>query len=645
MAHRGHHGAAALGLALAVCLSPAARAQTAPAVQTTLPEAKPSWLDDLCQKANAWACLERGVILANARQDDPALHHLWFGCASGDEPDGCVHVESLARQNRGAGLDLARERARLTGLCDTNDARGCLALGHMLMLGIGGPKDSHQARTRYQRACDTDPWTCAGLAWQREAARDLAQAAVLYARACAAGNLARGCRSHAAMLERGAGIKANRAAAAKVRENACQAGDGVSCWRLGESRSGAQALELETRACSLGVVAGCVAAGRLQKGHVVEEGQLLGLACFADQACREFAAVVAARSAKAALPVYENTCGKGDASACVEGAMLAGEGGADLAADVARARGLMEKACALKQPDGCGMAGVMLIQGMGGAADGAKGLAYIQQACEAGRAASCGDLGLVYLQGLGGLKADAARGKTLLEQGCKAGHTQSCEAVKVLAQAPAQPPAKKNFYAEARENERLAHAAAAACDARPEKVTCAEAGRRYLRPSAFLIPTDKERAIRYFGKACEAGDGPSCVEAASGAAFKSPERGRLLQRACDLGAGDGCTRAADELPGDDARRGALYEKGCALNDGSGCFLASAMVAKTPEAAVAFLRKACDLKDPNGCRYLADHLATGDGVTRDVAEARRLYEAACKYFGDKDASCAKLQQLK
>ncbi|HSD67205.1 MAG TPA: tetratricopeptide repeat protein, partial [Vicinamibacteria bacterium] len=124
-------------------------------------------------------------------------------------------------------------------------------------------------------------------------------------KACEGGDAA-SCASFARTLERGDGVAANPAKAARLFEGACAAGDGDACARLGSML-------------------------RLGKG--------------------------VAKDDRRAQTLLTNACDRGSARACGELGALLAEGGQGVPRDPARARALLKKACDGGYAEACGRAG------------------------------------------------------------------------------------------------------------------------------------------------------------------------------------------------------------------------------------------------------------------------------------------------
>nr|MDQ3032567.1 sel1 repeat family protein [Myxococcota bacterium] len=84
---------------------------------------------------------------------------------------------------------------------------------------------------------------------------------------------------------------------------------------------------------------------------------------------------------------------------------------------------------------GCGNLGYMLAHGRGVAADVARAAELYQRACDGGDAMGCSNLGLAYAQGTG-VPLDLARAMDLLRRACEAGRATACQNLEALRNPP-----------------------------------------------------------------------------------------------------------------------------------------------------------------------------------------------------------------
>jgi TPR repeat protein len=119
-----------------------------------------------------------------------------------------------------------------------------------------------------------------------------------------------------------------------------------------------------------------------------------------------------------------------------------------------------------------------------------------------------------------------------------------------------------------------------------------------------------------------------------------------LTQECDAKNGRSCVllgfryRDGEGVPKDPVKAGALQEKACNAGYGAGCmslaFLWEDGAPGDDVAKVIRLRiRGCELKEGSSCRHLGQMYLTGEGVTKDVARAIKLFEQACDELEDGD----------
>ncbi len=141
------------------------------------------------------------------------------------------------------------------------------------------------------------------------------------------------------------------------------------------------------------------------------------------------------------------------------------------------------------------------------------------------------------------------------------------------------------------------------------------------------LSEDEQAALDNYGKACDAGYGPSCM--ALGQLYQQGElvaqddarAQEYLQRACDLGESQACE--------------ALAPPAATGSAGAPTGAAPLAVAVTPAAApqqapdpLEQLKQGCRENDPVACNGLGERYAHGQGVERDYGVAAKLFKQAC-----------------
>ncbi len=365
---------------------------------------------------------------------------------------------------------------------------------------------------------------------------------------------------------------------------ACDAGDAISCGRLGNAY-----LRAESVAHDL---------ARAEKLHQKACG--LGLAA----SCTNWGALVATRSPAQAFAIYEKSCAAGDNTGCYdEGrALLTGEG---VAKDLVRAARLLLGACERGHPSGCSLTGRAYMLGEGFPKDEAKAATYLTRACEGDQsklsqangaplpamAESCSAAAKL-LEPLAKTDAEKRRVATMLEKACDWGYNRACNDAGTA-------------YVELGGEADKSHGMpmiARGCDM-GDPTACANMG-------TFRLESDPFGAAPFLEKACAGKNAQSCsnlgflYSKGSGVMLDMPKAVRLFERACELDNMLGCLFVG----------GAYYE-------GRG-------VKEDRTRARGFLEKACDGKVGKACAALARMYEYALGVDEDMTRARSYHRRAC-----------------
>ncbi|MGH7440656.1 MAG: tetratricopeptide repeat protein [Polyangiaceae bacterium] len=130
------------------------------------------------------------------------------------------------------------------------------------------------------------------------------------------------------------------------------------------------------------------------------------------------------------VAVCARECDAGSADRCrrLAATYAFGEGAAR---DEARATGLYEQACAMKDAPSCIFAGQMYEYAHGVAKDDEKAARFYRKACDMPSAAGCYNLAIMYENGRGVAK-DPARAAELYQVACTAGSRTACDKAKRL---------------------------------------------------------------------------------------------------------------------------------------------------------------------------------------------------------------------
>ncbi|MFN3990766.1 MAG: hypothetical protein ACK4IS_10960 [Erythrobacter sp.] len=179
---------------------------------------------------------------------------------------------------------------------------------------------------------------------------------------------------------------------------------------------------------------------------------------------------------------------------------------------------------------------------------------------------------------------------------------------------------------------------------------CNETGRFYRREESA---EEKAKAGRFYARACDLGEMVGCANQAALLRDSGNPADHLLARtafgkACDAGDAPSCFDLGRMLaqgrggPADMVRANALYDAACNANNRTACFNLAQNVARGDGApadlvrARALYEKSCELGERAGCNNLGYALEIGRGGPIDLARARGLYAKAC--LGGNPISC-------
>lgn len=114
------------------------------------------------------------------------------------------------------------------------------------------------------------------------------------------------------------------------------------------------------------------------------------------------------------------------------------------------------------------------------------------------------------------------------------------------------------------------------------------------------------------------------------------------EKACDGGDATAChglglmLQSGLKVPKDEKKAVAVFTKACGAGDGAACASLAGVYMNgeegqkpDPAKAASFYRKACDGGEAVSCADLAEMHQTGNGVAKDEAQAKVLFEKACK----------------
>ena len=421
--------------------------------------------------------------------------------------------------------------------------------------------------------------------------------------------------------------------AAAHYEKACELGHLESCISLGimlangigVARQAARAQMLFSRACSAGIVAGCIRA-ELRGATTARPGaQVAACASGSLAACESLAGL-----SNDELPVSEDqetdiqvvgACTHGEKAKCVPAAMLRLRGG-----DSSQLP-LLKQQCEGGRVEVCSFLGKGFDAGMGVPADSALALQYYEKACRGGFAEGCARQGASVLQGNAGPR-DPAKAAKLFEIACRKDSMFGCAGTVVSA-------------FERGDQAAVTKASQALC-LRKMHYFCAFVGVGYEK--GFGIAPDREKAKALYASACSNEIDFGCYRLGlllsdePSTDVPSPAC-KAERRACDLGSNKGClvlgvlSASGWHCPKDEQAAARLFNKACRASpdDSEACsyegrFLMYGIgTAKDLPRAKELLTQACSRGDGHGCYYLGRlHRDSGQKEA-----ARAAYEAACK----------------
>lgn len=327
----------------------------------------------------------------------------------------------------------------------------------------------------------------------------------------------------------------------------------------------------------------------------------------------------------------------------------------------------------------CGNLGALYATGQGLEKNNERAFFYYEKACQFGQALRCLRAGTFALNGQG-TKAAPERAVALLARGCKLLDPEACatyyavtHGVKILLDGTSVPLAKPP-KADAAVLQSVATTLTLACD-KAVPGTCGNLGGLYEEGDA--VPRDTARALHFFERACELGEGDRCGRAAryhangEGTAVDHAKAAALFRKSCELLRKEPCPlakraelglpielrlkevviseRGASAAPAwsvsvpDDAADAADAPTAVkpqieACNQGDARACGNAAVALQSEAgepkahpalARQLLEKACGLGRAQRCADLARYFDKGWGAAKSKARAKAARERACE----------------
>jgi TPR repeat protein/serine/threonine protein kinase len=366
----------------------------------------------------------------------------------------CVALGWMRDRGKGVAIDPVRAVADQRRACDAGVPSGCNNLGALHALGRGVGRDPQEAERLFRRACDAkEPAGCNNLAVMRSGVvttlRTDPRGVVVFKLSCA-DVLSVGCSGWGEELAVGEGVAAEPAAARKLLEQACDAGELHACVNLGGLvRSGvagepdaARAATLFERACGRGNAGACGEYASLLwhgRGGVARDRtrarELFRKACDGgeeDSCLNVYVDDVgeAGARAPAAIEALGRLCEKEHMATACE---VLGDfhfSGKGLPQSDAKAAGYYQRACSgigLDRPSSsaCSSLAALHLSGKGVDKSPDKATQILEGACSKGKKGACAELAY-YLAVVDGVKRDAKRGLELSKKLCAEGLAEGC---------------------------------------------------------------------------------------------------------------------------------------------------------------------------------------------------------------------------
>ncbi|HHH31652.1 MAG TPA: hypothetical protein ENK57_25345, partial [Polyangiaceae bacterium] len=353
----------------------------------------------------------------------------------------------------------------------------------------------------------------------------------------------------------------------------------------------------------------------------------------------------------AARNYFAAACEDGLADGCVALGHILERGNGEWQ-DEKRARELYQKACDAGELRGCTLLGSMVERGRGGwVKDDKAAVALYQRACDGGQQLGCVHLADAYLTGRGGVTKDAVRAVELLTAACDSGEMAACADLSELVLAGQGGLSKDEKRAFGLQKKACEGGNLAGCGLLAEMYAEGRAG----------LTRDAAEARSLADRACKGGEARACLmlarlEAAAG--DKTPEELRALyDKACEAGEQEACQSLAELLEqGDDAEKGravALYEAACEAGQLRACtnlanlvYVGAGGLERDAERCAALNQKACNGGDAVGCARVGILRALGQGLEKDLDQAREAHEKYCAGDVEQAAqrSCETLARL-
>ncbi len=307
---------------------------------------------------------------------------------------------------------------------------------------------------------------------------------------------------------------------------------------------------------------------------------------------------------------WPNECQQGNKASCYYHAKRLKEGN-QINKNLPDALKYFQKACDLGLIEGCGEVGKMLFFGGEGITrDEAAAIPFTAKTCGMGFSDQvCWITAYILMEGDGSVKHDPAKAQDYLSHGCAINDARACEYGALLYSGRLEdvdrlkhiaPDPKKTFMF-----------ANQGC-ANNSGIACGIAGLLFTGELGFEENLDK--AMAYFHRGCEVGDGASCSNAAN---FQQKRDGGITdknrdylmmvsKRGCELDDASACYRVGrfNWLEGNKAESLSSFLKGCEGGIDRACFFASIYYndIKNHSKSLELAQKGCKLSYQPSCDW-------------------------------------------
>jgi TPR repeat protein len=217
-----------------------------------------------------------------------------------------------------------------------------------------------------------------------------------------------------------------------------------------------------------------------------------------------------------------------------------------------------------------------------------------------------------------------ARGASMLDRKCYRGDAAACLRY-------------SEVLFEQKDDERALDALVRSCKLE-DAAGCLKLGSVYR--DGRYAKRDPQRAIKYFGFACDGGSARGCVQLADELRVNKESDTltiqKLYRKACRADDSVGCIRAGEGRRAAGDRVGAYMDffRACQLKEVESCYIAGTLagVEKNAERARLLFLYACEGGYAKGCSKLSDALLVEEGGGRNWGKAVAYAEQACKLEG-------------